>query len=137
MKAARDLSVTVLANPVQADTLTWMLPLTPPRRRISLAAAFLGTTAAEIFRAAGMTDADRNYYTYRRGGERADLPSMLLVRLAKVINVPFGVLWDEEALEAPAEVIRVASYLGYGAKHEKTKRPAGTTRRGSLRLAAG
>jgi hypothetical protein len=138
MKDPTDLSATVLASPMQSVDLTTMLKLTPPRRRLSVSASYLGVTMADIFDAAGMSPADRNYYTYRRGGVRRDLPSMILVRLAKVIGVSFEVLWDDEALEAPADVIRIVDSVGYGRKHdEQTDHDREPRRTGALRLAAG
>jgi hypothetical protein len=141
MKDPNDLSVTVLANPVQAETLAWMFHVTPPSRRLSVAAAFLGVYSAEIFRAAGMTDADRTYYAHgRRRGGRLDLPSMVMLRLSRVLGVPFGVLWDDEALEAPILVLQAMSFAGTGVKHGKSKvykrDGAGDSVR-ALRLAAG
>jgi hypothetical protein len=138
MKRSDDLSVTVLANPVQADTLVSLLRLTPPRQRICVAAAYLGVALGDIFSASGMTPSDRGYYANARSDEKS-LPSAVMVRLARVLAVPFAVLWDEEALEAPVELLRGFSYRKAGEKIDGTKTrrrnaDAGGTR---LRLAAG
>jgi hypothetical protein len=139
MKDANDLTVDVLANPSQAADLITILRLTVPGRRLSAASVHLGVTLADVFTAAGMTPHDRNYYTYRRGGARKDLPSMIMVRLARVIGVPFDVLWDDEALESPADVIRVFDHMGYGSKKNDAEDDSTreSRRRGALRLAAG
>jgi hypothetical protein len=141
MKSPNDLSVTVLANPVQAETLVWMLRATPPSRRLAVAAAYLGLYAADIFKAAGMNDGDRAYYAHgRRRGGRLDLPSMVMVRLARVLAVPFDVLWDDEALEAPMLVLQAMSFAGTGVKHGKAKvyrRDGSGDRVRPLRLASG
>lgn len=133
MKRSDDLSVTVLANPVQADTLLVMLRLTPPRQRISVAAAYLGISLNEVFLASGMTATDRGYYANCRGAEK-DLPSAVMVRLARVLAVPFAVLWDEEALDAPVELLRGYSYRKSGEKSDGTKTRRRRTDVGGTRL---
>jgi hypothetical protein len=120
MKRSDDLSVTVLPNPVQADTLVSMLRLTPPRQRICVAAAYLGVALGDIFSASGMTPSDRGYYANARSDDKS-LPSAVMVRLARVLDVPFAVLWDEEALEAPVEVLRGFSYRKAGEKSDGKK----------------
>jgi hypothetical protein len=141
MKSPNDLSVTVLVNPVQADTLIWMMRVTPPYRRLAVSAAYLGVYVNEIFKAAGMNEADRQYYVHgRRRGGRTDLPSMLMLRLSRVLAVPFEVLWDDEALEAPMRVLQTVSFAGAGVKHGKPKevnRLDRDQRVRPLRLAAG
>lgn len=91
-----------LANPLQIEALAVMFALTPPTRRIAVAAAYLGMTPTAVFDYAGITW--RDCHNFRRR-QRGDVPSHLLVRLARVLGVPFWSLWDDEALDIPSAVL--------------------------------
>jgi hypothetical protein len=120
--------VVAIVNPVQAVSLCMILPETRPERRIPVAAAFLGITPGDVVKAAGMSPELRLQYLGARRGRttgRGDLPSHFMVRLAKVLGVPFVTFWDDEALEQPRTVLRYS-----------TER-AGQPQRHRLRIAAG
>jgi hypothetical protein len=111
--------MTVLANPTQASALSTILSLTPPRRRVIVAAAFLGVSVWDILRAAGMGRSTSYGYT---GPNRKHLPGQFMVQLPQVLGVSFAAIWDEEAMDWPSLVIQ--DLRGLGVKRYATEQNA-------------
>jgi hypothetical protein len=116
--------VIALANPVQASALRTILPLTPPGKRIVVAAAYLGVSVWDIIGNCGRTRP--SVYMSDR------ISSDVMVRLPRVLGVPFETVWDSEAMDDPGLLLR--SLRSIGLTHDQKDTRNRRTQRDRLAL---
>lgn len=88
----------VLANPVQSSSLETIFKETPPNKRLPVAAAYLGCTVQDIFRASDTPV----YKCYVNRFERMKgKPNVYkhISSICEVLGISIFSLFDEEALE--------------------------------------